>query len=286
MKYSKILLTTILASSFVYANTDISITSGKKDYSNSKKKIDGTTLNLSASHKYENGKITLGYLKDEVNLITNPNGDLEVTKYNANYTHSLNQKLDLKVSYISIVDNQAPTDEGKVYGFGATYKIAKGLGAKFDMYKSDYNPFDVNQYDLSLFKGFKINKIKGKLTVGTKFIKIDGDTYNPDAPAPKQYDFYEKDYNTNFVKIGLNYNGYTAGLGAFFGKRMFTVLDNGAKVQHHAMEQDKTYMLSVGKKFKNFDVVAKYSFQNGNELPEKQTDVDTKVTSLMLKYKF
>jgi len=64
------------------------------------------------------------------------------------------------------------------------------------------------------------------------------------------------------------------------------VLKDGTKVQHHAMEQDKTYMISFGKKFKNFDLIASYSYQNGKELPEKQDDVDTKVTSLMLKYKF
>ena len=77
-----------------------------------------------------------------------------------------------------------------------------------------------------------------------------------------------------------------AGVATFFGKRAFTVLKNGTKVQHQAMEQDKTYMVSVGKKFKDFDLIAKYSFQNGTELPENQDDVDTKVTSLMLKYKF
>ncbi|MCI0500180.1 MAG: hypothetical protein L0Y61_00350, partial [Epsilonproteobacteria bacterium] len=98
--------------------------------------------------------------------------------------------------------------------------------------------------------------------------------------------FKDKDYTTSFVNINGNYNGFFGGVGAMFGKRMFAVLDDGNKVQHHAMEQDETYMISIGKNFKEFDVVAQYNYQNGKELPEKQDDVKTKVTSLMLKYKF
>ncbi len=52
------------------------------------------------------------------------------------------------------------------------------------------------------------------------------------------------------------------------------------------MEQDETYMISLGKKFKDFDIMTKYSYQNGKELPENTDDVDTKVISLILTYKF
>lgn len=264
------------------ANTSIDISQGKKDYTNSKTKIDGKTLNLNISHKYKNSNISLGYLKDDVNRVL-PNGteqDLHVKKYNAIYQHTINQKLDLKASYIKIIDNLAPTDQGKVYGLGATYKLSKGFGVGLDYYKSDYNPFNVNQYDISVYKGFKFDNLKAKLTVGSKFIRIDGDNYIP------AYKFADKSYNPIFVKVGLNYQGFTVGIGTFFGKRMFTVLDNGTKVQHHAMQQDKTYMLKLAKSFQNLQVGLKYSFQNGDELPENQKDVDTKVTSLFLKYKF
>jgi len=286
----KLKITTLLCGvSLLYGNSEVSIYSGKKDYSNSLKKVDGKILNLNLSHKYKSGKIDIGYLKDDVNLIhpmTRAPLELDVRKYNASYRYFLNKQLDLKASYIKIIDNLAPTDQGKVYGLGTGYKLQKGFGAKIDFYRSDYKPFDVNQYDLSLYKGFKANKLKGRLTIGSKFIKIDGDTYNPNDPIQKQYNFYEKNYNTNFVKVGLNYQGYIAGAGAFFGKRVFTVLDDGAKVQHHAMEQDETYMFNLGKKFKNFDIFAKYSFQNGKELPENRDDVDTKVTSIGLHYRF
>ena len=124
------------------------------------------------------------------------------------------------------------------------------------------------------------SKIFEKFTLLVKKIQIDGEKY-------AGYSFEEKDYLTTAIKLNASYNGYVGGLATFFGKRAFTILKGGAKVQHHAMEQDKTYMLSFGKKLTYmFYLIASYSFQNGKELPENQEDVDTKVTSVLLKYKF
>lgn len=286
----KILIAALVGTSLLYGNSEVSITSGKKDYKNSKTSVDGKILNLNLSHKYDNGKITLGYSKDDVKRTNSVNGadlpDLHVKKYNVKYQHNITPKLDLKASYIKISDNLAPTDQGKIYGIGAGYKLQKGLGVNVDYYRSDYNPFNVNQYDLSIYKAFKSGDLKGKVTLGNKMIKISGDTYNPNAPLAQQYNFYDKSYNTQFVKLGLNYQGYVAGAGVFFGKNLFTVLDGGAKVQHHAREIEKAYMLSLGKKFKNFDIIAKYSLKKSNELPEKRDDVDVEVIALSLSYKF
>jgi len=279
----KILFSSILCTSILSANSDIYLDAGKKDYTNSKTKIDGTTYTVGATHSFDNSTVQLNYSKDSVdreNPVTHQSIDtLNVKKYNGNYKYDLNQQFSLKANYIKILDNLAPTDQGKIYGIGGTYNINKGLGVALDLYKSDYEQFDVNQYDLSIFKGFKIGEAKLKATLIAKTIKIDGDKY-------ANYTFQDKDYFTTGVKLNTNYNGFVAGVGAFFGKRVFTVMNDGTRVQHHAMEQDKTYMLSFGKKFKNFDIIAKYSYQNGKELPENQDDVDTKVTSLMLKYKF
>lgn len=286
----KYIFTALCTASLLYGNSEISITSGEKDYSNSMTSVDGTTLNLNISQEYENGKISLGYLKDDVERMHDIKKtdlpDLHIKKYNAKYRHFINEKLDLKASYIKIIDNLAPTDQGKVYGVGAGYKLHKSVGVNVDYYRSNYKPFDVKQYDLSLYKSFNADDLKGKITIGTKIIKIDGDTYNPDAPTAQQYNFYDKNYNTQFVKLGLNYHGYIAGAGVFFGKNLFTVLDDGTKVQHHAREIERAYMLSLGKKFKNFDIVAKYSLKKSNELAENRGDVDVKVMALTLTYKF
>lgn len=204
---------------------------------------------------------------------------LEVEKYNLNYRHFLNELVAIKGSYIKIIDNLAPTDQGKVYGVGGAYTIQKGLGVTADLYKSDYKTFDVKQYDLGVVKGFRVGEMEGKGSIIIKSIQIDGEKY-------ATYTFKDKDYQTAGVNIQGSYRGFFGGIGAFFGKRMFAVLEGGNGVQHHAMEQDKTYMASFGKKIENFDIALQYSFQNGKELPENRADVDTKVTSLMLKYKF
>ena len=279
----KTILSTMLLTLALNANSDIYLNTGIKDYSNSKTKVNGKTNNVGINFKYQNSYVNLNYMKDEVNKehpVTKKSMEqLNVKKYNINYKYKVSDKLSLKANYIKIIDNLAPTSQGKIYGLGVKYNYFKGLGTSFDVYRSDYNNFNVNQYDLSIYKGFKIGEIKSKVTLIAKKIEIDGNKYG-------NYIFKDKDYLTTGIKLNGSYNGYVGGIGAFFGKRIFSVLKDGTKVQHHAMEQDKTYMISFGKKFKNFDLIASYSYQNGKELPEKQDDVDTKVTSLMLKYKF
>lgn len=280
----KIVFLSILCSvSFLLANSEISLLTGKKDYTNSKTKVDGKTYNINFSHKLETGLLSLGYLRDDVDRehpVTKVAIDtLHVKKFNGKYQHNFTDKFDAKASYIKILDNLAPTDQGKIYGLGVAYKLPKGFGTKLDVYKSDYSDFNVYQYDLTFFKGFQFGETKGKLSIVGKSIHIDGDNYGT-------YRFEDKSYFTTGINLGLNYQGYLAGIGSFFGKRMFTVLDDGTKVQHHAMEQDKTYIFTLGKKFQDFDIIAKYSFQNGKELPENQDDVDTKITSVQLNYRF
>ncbi|MDX9743702.1 MAG: hypothetical protein RBT59_07800 [Arcobacteraceae bacterium] len=275
----KIILSLVVVGS-LYGNSEFSYQYGAKEYDNSKYKTDGVEQTFGLSYNYGDGKISGNFSKDSVNLKAHPKSTkLEVEKSNLNLRHNLLENLSGKVSYIGIRDNLSPTDGGKVYGIGGRYDISKGLGVSLDIYKSDYKTFDVNQYDMGIFKGFTLGEVKSKVTFGIKSIHIDGDKY-------ATYTFKDKEYQTSFINFNGNYQGYFGGVGAMFGKRLFAVLDDGNKVQHHAMEQDKTYMFSFGKTFKDFDIVAQYNYQNGKELPENQDDVDTKVTSLMLKYKF
>jgi hypothetical protein len=281
--FKKQLLFFTLATALM-ANTEFSVNSGKKDYTNSKTKTSGTTSNLKASHQYENGKVSASFSKDKIDrehpVTKKAIETLEVEKYNINYDHNVNKKLTLKTNYIKIIDNLAPTDQGKVYGIGATYKIQKGLGSVLKVYISDYKTFDVNQYDIGLSKGIKLENRKLKLGVKLSSINIDGDKYG-------NYTFKDKSYQTTTLSIKCNNtNGMRANFSAIFGKRMFGVLADGQKVQHHAGEFSKTYALGVGKRFGQFDLGINYSVSNFDELPEQRKDVDMKVTSFVLNYKF
>ena len=280
----KLLLISIILGELLFANnTNISYEYGIKDYKNSASKIDGKIQILNISHKIFNHKFKIGYQNDNVDRTLHPisekNRDLDIEKYNIKYIYKLNGKLNFKTSYIKIIDNFAPTDQGKVYGIGTKYAITESVKTAVNIYKSNYDNFNINQYDFSISKGFKIHSLKLRSTLIAKKINIDGEKYG-------NYIFKDKNYFTTGLKLGVKYNGFTSGVGAFFGKRIFSVLDDGMKVQHHAMEQDKTYMISLGKKIKNFDILAKYSYQNGKELPENRDNIDIEFISLSLTYKF
>ena len=271
----------------LYGNPKVSYQYGFKEYGNSKLKIDGVEQFVGIEYKYGEGKINGGFLQDEVDLKPNPKSStLEVKKSNLNLRHTIGKNLSLKGSFLVISDNLAPTDGGKIYGIGGTYNLERGFGIALDGYRSSYEPFGVNQYDVAITKGFSLAKGQSKFTLGSKIISIDGEIYNPKDPIPKQYRFTDKEYQTYFVTMSGAYQGFFGGVGAMFGKRIFAVLEDGDRVQHHAMEQDRAYTGSFGKKFKNFDIVAKYSYQNGKELPEKQSNVDTKVTTIAFVYTF
>lgn len=279
----KIILTILLLSTFMMAENSFIYKYSKKDFSNSVTKLEGKTQNLDVNFFVKQHQFNLGYLNDNVDRehfkSHNTLESLKVKKYNLKYQNKINEALSLKASYIKILDNLSPTDQGEIYGLGAKYNLNKGINFAVDLYKSDYKSFDVKQYDLSLNKKLKINNLKIKASVIVKSINIDGEKYD-------NYSFEDKDYLTAGLKINANYNSYLLGAQAFFGKRAFTVFNDGTKVQHHAMEQDKRYMISLGKKFKKLNVVFSYLYQNGKELPQNKDDVETKITTLVLKYNF
>ena len=279
----KIALGIIICITSAYSSSNIFINSGIKDYKNSKTKVDGKFYKVGVGHKYKSAKISFNHSEDKVKRehpVTKKSIDeLIVEKYNLNYDYMVNKNLTLKSNYIKIIDNLAPTDQGKIFGFGADYNLYKGitLGSKY--YKSDYKDFNVDQFDLSISKKFKIKDLKSKISIILKNIDVNGDKY-------KNYIFKDKDYLTTQFKLNTNYHNYIGELSVFFGKRLFSVLNDGKSVQHHAMEQEKTYSIKLGKKFKSFDMVLSHLYQKGNELPENRNDVQQRITAFMLKYKF
>jgi len=96
----------------------------------------------------------------------------------------------------------------------------------------------------------------------------------------------QNNYFTPGLKIHAHYHDYHMGAGAFFGKRAFAVMYNGFKVQHHAMEFNKTYMFGIGKHFGDLDVSLHYVYQEATELPINNDNVKAKNLILQVAYRF
>ena len=279
----RIFLTSAFLSSCLLANSEISTNYTYKDYENSKTKTQGKTLDYRFLHNFENSQITVNYedsLTKRENEITKAKlTSLEVEKLSMKYLYNISEDLSFKTSFINIEDNLAVTDNGKIYGLGLSKSIDYSNEIKVDTYLSDYDDFNVNQYDLTFVKKFKFNDINFMGQTGVKYIDINGSEYG-------NYTLKDNYYTSYFLNLNANYNGFIFGLGFMNGDRLFAVQEDGLKVEHHALEQSKTYILSLGKKFKDIDIISRYIYSNSKELPENRSDVKSQFVSLGLNYKF
>lgn len=279
----KILVTTALLSSYLLANSEISSYYTYKDYDNSKTKTEGKTLDYRFLHNFQNSELTINYedslTKRENELTKIKMTSLEIEKLSMKYLYHISNDLSIKTSFINIEDNLAPTDNGKVYGFGFNKNIDSSNQIKLDTYLSDYEDFNVNQYDFTFIKKFRFENINFQAQTGIKYIDINGEKY-------QNYILEDNYYMSYFLNLNANYNGFILGLGVINGDRLFSVQEDGLKVEHHALEQNKTYLVSLGKKFQNIDVITKYINSNSKELPENRDDVSSKFFTFGLNYKF
>ncbi|MGD9625587.1 MAG: hypothetical protein AB7U51_13155 [Arcobacter sp.] len=279
----KILVTTALLSSYLLANSEISTYYTYKDYDNSKTKTEGKTLDYRFLHNFQNSELTINYedslTKRENELTKIKMTSLEIEKLSMKYLYHISNDLSIKTSFINIEDNLAPTDNGKVYGFGFNKNIDNSNQIKLDTYLSDYEDFNVNQYDFTFIKKFRFENINFQAQTGIKYIDINGKKY-------QNYILEDNYYMSYFLNLNANYNGFILGLGVINGDRLFSVQEDGLKVEHHALEQNKTYLISLGKKFQNIDVITKYIYSNSKELPENRDDVSSKIFTFGLNYKF
>ena len=63
-------------------------------------------------------------------------------------------------------------------------------------------------------------------------------------------------------------------------------MQDGFKIQHHAMEFNKTYMLGIGKNIDDFMVSLRYIYQEATELPMQNKNVNVKNIVTTFTYKF
>ena len=279
----KILFTGALLTSCLLANSEISTSYTYKDYENSKTKTQGKTLDYRLLHNFENSQIAVNYedsLTKRENEVTKAKLiSLEVEKLSMKYLYNIRNDLSFKTSFMNIEDNLAPSDNGKIYGLGLIKSIDNFNDIKVDTYLSNYADFNVNQYDLTFVKKFKFNDINFMGQTGVKYIDINGSKYG-------NYSLKDNYYTSYFFNLNANYNSFIFGLGFMNGDRLFAVQEDGLKVEHHGLEQSKNYMVSLGKKFKDIDIISKYIYSNSDELPENRNDVKSQFVSLGLTYKF
>ncbi len=275
-------------SSFLLAqeviHSSLSAYGESKTYTGSKQKEKGTTYGIGADLHFSGSEIKIIYEQSDVKTIKSPSltEDLEVQKLFFKYAYRFDKNFELNVNYINILrDNLAETDGGLIGGGGLTYYFDKKWSINFTQYFSDYSKFDTFQSDLNIEYKIKIAKAKVKFTSLTKYIYIeDGNISSGFTPNAK------KSYATTGIKVYSYYNSYHLNLGAFFGKRAFAIMNDGFKIQHHAMEFDRTYTVGGGKTFGDFVVRGQYIYQRATELPSQTKDVTVSNFRLITNYKF
>ena len=253
-------------------------------FTGSKQKEDGIVYGFGADIHYGNAEYKLTYEEGAVNTIQPPmTEDLETKKLFFKFGYKFDKHFKINLNAISILkDNIAPTDGGSIGGGGFTYTFNKKLSCNITGYFTDYSDFDVIQTDLRIDYKTKIEKVKVKFSSVTKFIDVqDGNTTSPTYASNA-----DSKYLTTAVEIHAHYNKYHLGGAAYFGKRAFAIMQDGFKVQHHAMEFDRTYAIGAGRTFGDFVLRAQYIYQRAEELPMSNKDVEVSTFRLITNYKF
>ena len=253
-----------------------------KDFDNSVQKEDGKIYGIGADIHLNHSEYRFAYEHGDTNTKQPPlKEDLITDKLFLKYSYDFQNNFAFNINYINILnDNIAITDGGQTYGAGLSYKIKKNINSNFTQYYTNYDDFNVYQSDFTLDYKMKINDVKVKLTSITKYINLDEKNLNGFTKNA------EDDYLTTGVKLHLHYEGYHFGAAAYFGKRVFAVIDDGFKIQHHAMEFDRTYAVGIGKNISDFVLRLQYIYSRAEELPMKNENVEISNVRVLLNYKF
>ena len=252
------------------------------NFDHSKQKIRGNVYGVGADMHYGTSEVRFAYEYGKTETKQPPlHDDLRVQKLFFLYKYAMSEQFALNLNYLSVLeDNIAITDGGDVYGVGVIYLPTKQWGVNFTQYYSNYDDFDVYQSDLTLDYKRKFGALKTKLTFENFFIDIDEENPNVFTKNAK------KSYFTTALKFHTHYESWHFGAAAFFGKRLFAVMNEGFKLQHHAMEFNRTYAVGIGKNIAKAVVRLQYIYQRATELPSLSENVKVENVRLILNYKF
>ncbi len=253
-----------------------------KNFTNSKQKIDGKVVGVGADIHIDKSEIRFAYEHGKTNTKQPPlQKDLNVEKLFLRYAYSPNKNFAFNLNYLSVLhDNIAITDDGVAYGAGVSYFHSKQLGLNFNQYYTDYKDFNIYQSNFNIDFKTHIQSYKIKLTSENIYISIDEQHQNMFTKNAK------KDYFTSALKIHTHYKTWHFGGAAYFGKRVFAIMNEGFKVQHHAMEFDRTYAVGMGKNIGKAVIRLQYIYQRATELPMQNRDVKVKNLRAIVNFQY
>jgi len=273
-------LTTLLSAQSVHSSLSTYFES--KNFKSSIQKEDGVTYGVGADIHHNNSKYKLNYEYGKTDTKKPPlQEDLRTDKIFARYAYMLNPSLEINFNYIDILhDNIALTAGGKTVGLGLTYKVNKKLSTNFTQFYTKYDDFKTFQSDFRFDYRFQTQNFKNKISSITKYISID--EKNPQSFTKNA----KNHYLTTGIKLHSHYKSYHFGAGVYFAKRAFAIMNDGFKIQHHAMEFDRTYALGIGKNISNLILRFQYIYQRATELPRENSNVEVKSLRFIANYKF
>ena len=246
------------------------------DFENSKQKDNGIRYGVEIDHQDDLHHAQLYVEHSDTQTKPHIPKDLSVDKIALKYQYAVDAKNTIILSYINIHDNLiSEVDNGNIYGIGYKYKFLT-----LTQYMSDYKDFSVYQTDLKLGLKKSFSDIDFMGAVVGKYIYLD------DRLSNNYTKKVNKEYSTLGIKLHGDYKGFHAGVGAYIGERIFAVMNDGLRVQHHAMEFNKSYMFSLAKEFDDLLINLRYIKQEAKEVPIDNDNVKVSNISVNLEYKF
>jgi len=282
MKYLTILLSFLLCSVLQAkeeeqhtheGESNIKINYEVLDFTHSLKKEKGKRYGIELDYENSQHHYQIYYEKTNTDTSKIVPKDLQVKKYTMKYQYKLSANERVSLSYAHIDDNlMKETNGGDIYGIGYE-KSGFGL----TQYISDYPHFNVYQTDMK----YTLKSSGIKWTALGKYIHLDNKNSNNFSKKAK------KDYFTAGLKMHTHYKGYHLGAGVFVGKRIFAVMKEGFRVQHHAMEFKSSYMCGVGHKVAdNMVAHLRYTHHEAKEVPMNHDHVKVDAFTFDIIYNF
>ena len=257
----KKLLLTVLTSNMAFASEDrLTLGFGYFDFERSAVKRFGYITQVGYSG-YINRKhiINLNYHQTDIKTASRVKENLHVKKYFAGYGYIHNQK-KLLLNFLYVKDTLLKdASDIKAIGIGLGYK---NITAK--QYLEKFKKFNVYQTDLK----YTFSLLNFKTQIIGKYIHI----LEKKSIAQKA----KSNYMTFGLMVNKRYKSLYGMIGAFTGKRIFTIMKDGKTLQHHPMEFSYSLSIKAGKKIKRGNIFISFMYSKAKELPFNNPDVKIK----------